>query len=181
VKVDNSEAVEKVWGRYRKYHERCGENIPTSDKRIIEAALKDWTAEQLCKVLDWAHTSQHERALFLREGKYTAISNLFVGGKILQRLEMAEAEETKGPPLTPAQAAPQEDPAALWDSIIKRRSSGIRIMPDDIPPRTQDAIRAAGGWNQLGMLNDYTEKQSRSMFISAYRNYTPTNGHQRTA
>jgi hypothetical protein len=179
-KVDNSEAVAKVWSTYRKHHERCGEKIPTSDARLIETALKDWTAEQLCKVVEWAHTSQHERALFLREGKYTAISNLFVGGKILQRLEMAEAEEGKGPGSTLLPATPQEDPAAIWDSIIKRRSSGIRILPDDIPPRTQDAIRAAGGWNQLGMLNDYTEKQAKASFIAALRNQ-PMNGHQRTA
>ena len=91
-KANNDEAVVQVWACYRVHHPRCGEKIPSSDARLIETALKDWKPEQLCKVIDWAHTSQHERAVFLRDGGYTAISNLMVGGKILQRLELAEAE-----------------------------------------------------------------------------------------
>jgi hypothetical protein len=69
----------------------------------------------------------------------------------------------------------------IWDALIKRRSGGVKVLPEDIPPRTVAAIRAVGGWNQLGMLNDFTERQAKASFIAAYRNYTPVNGHQRTA
>ena len=183
-KVDNAEAVGKVWATYRKHHPLCRETIPVSDGKMVAAALKDWSAEQLCRMVDWAHTSKHERALFLQDGGYLGIDNLFRAGKIAARVELAEAEA--GPVTRPHQApepvAPPEDPAAIWDEVIRLRSRGIRVCPDDIPARTKDAIRAAGGWNQLGLLNEYTERQARTTFITAYRNnIPPVNGHMRNA
>ena len=178
-KPDHSEAVNQIWTCYRGFHPRSGEKPPTADDKLIRSALADWTADQLCMVVRWAHTSDHERATFLRNGGYTGISNLLVASKIGVRLELAEAVGTKGPPLA-AVAAPQEDPSALWDAIIRRRATGIRIMPDDIPAHVQAAIRTAGGWNQLGLLNDFTEKQARTAFITAIRN-PPINGATRTA
>lgn len=183
-KANNDEAVGKVWATYRKHHPLCRETISVSDGKMVAAALKDWSAEQLCRMVDWAHTSKHERALFLQDGGYLGIDNLFRAGKIAARVELAEAEA--GPVTRPHQApepvAPPEDPAAIWDEVIRLRSRGIRVCPDDIPPRTKDAIRAAGGWNQLGLLNEYTERQARTTFITAYRNnIPPLNGHPRNA
>ena len=91
-KVDNAEAVGKVWATYRKHHPLCRETIPVSDGKMVAAALKDWSAEQLCRMVDWAHTSKHERALFLQDGGYLGIDNLFRAGKIAARVELAEAE-----------------------------------------------------------------------------------------
>jgi len=181
-KVDNAEAVGKVWACYREFHPRSGEKPPTADEKLIRTALADWTADQLCMVVKWAHTSDHERATFLRNGGYTGISNLLVANKIGTRLELAEAGSAARPHQTPEPVAPPEDPAAIWEEMIRLRSRGIRVCPEDIPSRTKDAIRAAGGWNQLGLLNEYTERQARTTFITAYRNnIPPVNGHPRNA
>lgn len=180
-KTAKYEDVERVWNHFRQWHPLTKQAVPKGDGEQIAICLKEWTADEIMAVFTWAHTSQHESAVWLREHDRDCVKTLTVQADFSRRLELAMREQgTKGPAPAPAQPAPQEDPAAIWDSVIKRRSTGIRIMPDDIPARVQGAIRAAGGWNQIGLLNDYTEKQAKTAFIAAYRN-PPPNGHQRTA
>lgn len=181
-KTVNSEDVERIWKHFRQWHPLTKPAVPKGDGEQIATCLKEWTADEIMTVFTWAHESQHNDAVWLRSKDRDCVKTLTVQADFSRRLELAMREQrTKGPaPEKSEQVAPQEDPSAIWDSIIKRRSTGIRIMPDDIPPRTQNAIRAVGGWNQIGLLNDYTEKQARTAFIAAYRNQ-PLNGHQRTA
>lgn len=165
-----SEDVERVWNHFRQWHPLTKQAVPKGDGEQIAICLKEWTTEEIMSVFTWAHTSTHKDAVWLREHDRDCVKTLTVQADFSRRLELARREQgTKGPAPAPAQPAPQEDPAAIWDSIIKRRSTGIRIMPDDIPPRVQGAIRAAGGWNQIGLLNDYTEKQAKTAFIAEYK------------
>jgi hypothetical protein len=195
----------EVWEAYKVFMLRPGKQPGEGDTELITKFLAKHKVEDVISVIRWAWQCDETKGnhLWLQgraggEGtEYLGLSNLLTQKQFGDRLRYAQnweanparrirtveqvlARGTKGPVAEkPDQVAPVEDPAALWDSIIKRRSSGIRIMPDDIPPRTQDAIRAAGGWNQLGMLNDYTEKQAKITFIAALRSQ-PVNGHQRT-
>jgi len=189
-KANNDEAIRKVWAQYRIHKPACDAEPTKEAIAAIGPALLRTTPENLMTLIRWAFDCQDEKGQHLwlqgrargSERKYQGIGNLMVAGNIAERLEEAIPwAEGQIKSSTPAQTAPPEDPATIWESLIKRRSGGIKVLPEDIPPRTVAAIRAAGGWNQLGMLNDYTEKQARSMFISAYRNYTPISGHQRTA
>ena len=184
-KVDKSEDIRRVWSCFRQWHPLCKEEVPKGDGEQISICLNSWTADEIMEVVTWAHTSSHKDAVWLRENDRTGIKTLTVQASFSQRLELARrtsmAKLPTRPHQTPEPVVPPEDPAAIWDEMIRIRSQGIRVCPDHISLRTKDALRAAGGWNQLGLLNDFTEKQARNAFITAYRNNTPNDGHPRNA
>ena len=150
-KVDNAEAVGKVWAAYRVHHPRCGEKIPAADARLIETALKDWSPEQLCRVVDWAHRSDHKQALFLRDNGYTAVSNLMVGAKIGIRLELAEAE-----------AGPVTRPHPTPDGVVfGRLEEPKKPKVTAMPPGYQKAEKASGIDDAANMW-DYAQRLKAS-------------------
>jgi len=130
-KPDHSEAVNQIWTCYRAHHPRSGEKPPTADEKLIRTALGDWKPEQLCKVIDWAHTSQHKQATFLRDGGYTAISNLMVASKIGGRLELAEAEapEVRSEPAFGGHPAPD---GVIFGKVVDPKKEKVSALPPNL-------------------------------------------------
>lgn len=149
-KPSNAEAVGKVWAAYRVHHPRCGDKIPAADARLIETALKDWSPEQLCKVVDWAHTSGHKQASYLRENGYMAVSNLMVGAKIGIRLELAEAEA--GPVVRPH---PTPDGVA-FGRLEEPKKPKVTAMPPGYqkPGKASNVDSAVETWQLAQLIKD---------------------------
>ena len=143
-KVDNDEAVMQVWACYRVHHPRSGEKPPGADAKLIRTALADWKPEQLCKVIDWAHTSGHQRAVYLRENGYIGVSNLLVGANIGIRLELAEMEVRSGPGFA---AHPTPD-GVVFGKVVDPKKEKIPALPPKFakPEKVSGIDEAAEMW-----------------------------------
>jgi len=160
-KVDNSEAIDKVWAEYRIHHPLCKEKVSTTDAGIIKAALVDWTPEQLCKMLNWAHKSSHERAVFLQEGKYLGIDNLLRKGKIGARVEFAEEEAGKGPAFG---GHPTPD-GVVFGKVVDPKAPKVSALPPNYqkPGKVSGIDVAAEMWDYAQQLKANDQQQSEAM------------------
>lgn len=150
-----------MWKVYRGYHPKCGENPPRDLARIVTRALGAFPAEDVARVIAWAHESTDKRAIFLREGDYLGLDNLLRGPQLPHRVELAAKWRPVG---GPAPGAPAEVPADLPASVAAdldflrawlptgtaNRPPIWSQHPDrDTARRVATAVIAAGRWAPL--------------------------------
>ena len=94
-------ALARVWGFYVSEQARLGYKRkaarPTKDiAPHLKARLREHSAEDVLAVIEWAHRSEHRRAVGLREGPYLG-ATLFRASKFAEYLAFAESAPASKP------------------------------------------------------------------------------------
>jgi hypothetical protein len=164
-KPSPSADVLTAWAAYRVHHPQV-RDVPPKGWGVADR-VKDHGVEAVVAVVEWAHTSAHKRAVFLREGGYTG-ETLFRASKFPEYVSLAGQQQ-------PARlsAMPAQDPTdAAWLAIV----TGAAHMADtaaDLRDLTTAADRH--GWTDEAAEAYLGGDDSRAerLFKSAHRSNRP--------
>jgi len=84
---DHAGDVAKVWSVYRGYHPRSRQEPTASWRKLIEKALREHSADDLCLVVRWAKESTSYA--YQRKNGYDRLNNILVASKLPGRVESA--------------------------------------------------------------------------------------------
>ena len=85
--VDVGSAVSRIWNTYKNYHPRSRPTPPASWREMVEDALKEHSADDLCLVVRWAKESRDYS--FQRSKKLDKLNNILASTKLPGRIESA--------------------------------------------------------------------------------------------
>lgn len=85
--VDVGTSVSRVWNTYKKYHPRSRPQPPASWRALVESALEEYSADDLCLVVRWAKESRDYA--FQRSKNLDKLNNILASTKLPGRIESA--------------------------------------------------------------------------------------------
>ena len=85
--VDLGTSVSRIWNTYKKYHPRSRHAPPKSWREMVEDALGEYSADELCLVVRWAKESRDYS--FQRSKKLDKLNNILAFTKLPGRIESA--------------------------------------------------------------------------------------------
>ena len=164
-KATPSADVLTAWAAYRAHHPQV-RDVPPKGWGVADR-VKDHGVEAVVAVVEWAHTSGHKRAVFLRENGFTG-ETLFRASKFAEYVGLAGQQQ-------PARlsAMPTQDPTdAAWLAVV----TGAAHMADtaaDLRDLTTAADRH--GWTDEAAEAYLGGDDSRAerLFKSAHRSNRP--------
>jgi hypothetical protein len=155
VKVDNSEALAKVWAQYRIHKPLCDEKPTKEAAEEIGPALSRATPEKLILLIRWAFECEDEKGQHLwlqgkargSERKFQGIANLMVASKIAERLEEAipwAERETKGPAFG---GHPTPD-GVVFGKVVDPKKEKVSALPPNYqkPGKVSNVDQAVDLW-----------------------------------
>ena len=89
--------VQTVHALWRTWHP-LSKSCPKTDATRIHGALKAHGLDEVLLVVEWAHVSPDERAVFLRDGHFLGVESLLRAAKLPERVEMATSWAMAGKP-----------------------------------------------------------------------------------
>ena len=85
--IEQGEPVSRVWNTYRKYHPKSRVTPTESWRLLIEKALEEHTADEICLAVRWAKESQ--AYAFQRSKGHDKLNNIMASSKLPGRVEAA--------------------------------------------------------------------------------------------
>ena len=81
----------EIWQTYRRWHPRSKDRPSKAWHRMISAAIKEHSAEDVCCVILWVKQSHDTKAVYLRENGHDKLDNILRPSKLPGRVETATA------------------------------------------------------------------------------------------
>lgn len=163
-KPSPSADVLTAWAAYRVHHPQVRDAPPKGWG--VADRVKEHGVASVVAVIEWAHTSSHKRAVFLREGGYTG-ETLFRASKFAEYVSLTQQQPVR------LSAMPAQDPAdAAWLAVVTG-AAHMADTADDLRDLTAEADRH--GWTAEAAEAYLGGDDSRAerLFKSAHRSNRP--------
>ena len=148
---------------------RRGRKVP---KWGIAERLKDHSAEELIRMIDWVHDSPHPRAVYLRRGGYVTRTLWRPGNCSTYVALAAAAVDEAAVAWADMMTRPRWASPSRWDCFRTAHSDGWALADDETEhARRAAAVTEAGGWaSWCSRKNtDRALEQWRGRWMDVYR------------
>jgi len=178
-------AVFDVWAALKEKDTGNTQKLTKGRRRVVKAALQDYSAEELILVVRFAFEYPYEDALtgHWRKGKYMDLVNL-INGRTVDRNVTRAKELWSGTGWLQQEDSGVSDNDAAWQHLLNLIADNPS-QPDSLhhDPRSDYALRTAlsdvGGWDRVGGTRqgyelDRMRKRFCRVAAAAYKSYEDT-------